>query len=1059
MNAGKRKLKPIFLLLALVFGALVFSVLKLNRTKAGLVEDNKKIMARDTALPTAYFKVEPAYLAKKGGEVSMLATFEGYGGTQQSMNEIAYNWCVDKRPINGIMAGSEDEFYPTTENKYEIKNSYGVLSGGEGVCDVRGIYDPKDWVAWKNDINDTPAKVSGRDRMQAKRIYNLKDPENDKKLEIDGNKLFDEHMKVANTKLWGDLVALGQKFEKEKKDNQKNARIFVDAVQKYWQNRAILSHLGLKSEFRKTLFVTREPAADDDIDEDGLSDSWELKYFGKYAGKKLPVRLPEFPKDFPNFLKEAFEKIVKDNATSIAAINLPDEKNKDKTPQDIYGKFLESVKPEYDVDGDGFFFGDNFGRCLDDYPEMLDKGNAPAEIVKLYNFEACWKSTTGVFWDTFFPGPISEPWQAGVPYAKLSGKGAYDGLEFEMGDGTFTIGEEYVFGTNPVEPDTDNDGVPDEADVTGYNQSSVPLKIQKTDDYTIDVHLYGKTMKGSLAVGPDYAFPKETNNTPYRYWRTDLENQKLKVGGGLNLPTSLIYSPDPVTILNKELVSGQGAGPVKVQAASASEGSYEGSLLYIWYLDGVMLPVQLSEEDAKKEEFKFLSATALKDWRDNTGDQRKYLSGFGRDTLAFGVDFGEEIFKKTHPGKTLSACQSRGVALDVVESGTGRSSHGEINIPIGSVVNFGKPVYVGNVTGENAGLASGVSLDSTESMDQLKDTFLVPRLNLGDDIKKTYKQNPDASQKVEQALSDQNYNLSSFDIDNREIIKGLMGYRLGDVVSVKASLDDTGGCTNAFLKRLNYVWTLDDLRITSKSGVNKRTFETVMSNLPGLTAASSDAANHILKVEVIDPETNNVFARGVKEFRVIQPYIDFEVKGYSKQETPSSANDSPFPKADYQAEPNAKITVTARPKYFRKNTGANGFIYRWRKNGEIVEECDPATGNAKCPVGEEYPSQEVIYPFTKDPGAETEEISLEIETAGSKTGDAVIRENAARKVIVGLARTESTALGGRIAGALFGFVPAYFKNIFNVTFVFGGAVILAILALTLYRGRESKIKS
>lgn len=45
--------------------------------------------------------------------------------------------------------------------------------------------------------------------------------------------------------------------------------------------------------------------------------------------------------------------------------------------------------------------------------------------------------------------------------------------KYVTGDGKFSAGEEYIWGTNPLQYDTDQDGFPDEADVVGVGQSKV----------------------------------------------------------------------------------------------------------------------------------------------------------------------------------------------------------------------------------------------------------------------------------------------------------------------------------------------------------------------------------------------------------------------------------------------------------------------------------------------------------------------------------------------------------------------------------------------------------
>lgn len=63
-----------------------------------------------------------------------------------------------------------------------------------------------------------------------------------------------------------------------------------------------------------------------------------------------------------------------------------------------------------------------------------------------------------------------------------------DSLLLQSGDGSFTNLEEYLWGTDPTEKDTDGDGYPDEADIVGFRQNTMEFPFMKVArKFTADV--------------------------------------------------------------------------------------------------------------------------------------------------------------------------------------------------------------------------------------------------------------------------------------------------------------------------------------------------------------------------------------------------------------------------------------------------------------------------------------------------------------------------------------------------------------------------------------------
>lgn len=148
-----------------------------------------------------------------------------------------------------------------------------------------------------------------------------------------------------------------------------------------------------------------------------------------------------------------------------------------------------------------------------------------------------------------------------------------NGRRFATGDDEFSNLEEYIWGTNPLDADTDDDGYPDEADVAGIGQSSLkylPSKIAGQSE-TVQVD----------AIGETYLLGKDDN----------LVTQIL--GYRVNLPV-LLQQNLGVSLIPSNLGPQLGQA-FQVQAISSGTNTTPGNLEYDWEItnNNTVIPINL----------------------------------------------------------------------------------------------------------------------------------------------------------------------------------------------------------------------------------------------------------------------------------------------------------------------------------------------------------------------------------------------------------------------------------------------------------------------------------
>lgn len=151
---------------------------------------------------------------------------------------------------------------------------------------------------------------------------------------------------------------------------------------------------------------------------------------------------------------------------------------------------------------------------------------------------------------------------------------AKNGKKFVTGDGEFTNLEEYLWGTNPYDADTDDDGYADEADVSGVAQND--LKYLPPDilgqSQTIEVDAMGESMLKGL-------------------------NENLVtaiVGYRVDIPTLLQQNVRVDVISNS--ASPQLGEKFRVQAISSGTTANIGNLQYEWSITSNDVPVGLNTQ-------------------------------------------------------------------------------------------------------------------------------------------------------------------------------------------------------------------------------------------------------------------------------------------------------------------------------------------------------------------------------------------------------------------------------------------------------------------------------
>jgi hypothetical protein len=541
-------------------------------------------------------------------------------------------------------------------------------------------------------------------------------------------------------------------------------------------------------------------------------------------------------------------------------------------------KIFMTRTPNIDEDRDGldddwevrYFAGRRIPGTEDFYPSGEDRAALLAAVKPQddpdkdgFDFETAVPSVFARH--EFKHSPYQEAWTMGVPYAKRN----------RIGDGKFTNLEEFTFGTDPLNSDTDQDGIWDEADVAGREQDRINVRINKDwgGKYKINLHAFGVTQRWRQ----DWRNPKrgweqferaDFPNTNEADGRTISEEGVNIISVGAGLPLNMATASQPSPVYPGEVA--------EVTAEAVQLAQLKGlNLFYRWFLDGIL---QKSDEETKEVRA-----------GEGAGEPQ---SGYGKKTFRFPV--------------TKQACDQHIVTAEVTEKNTGKMNTNNIPITVGFPTVF-KIEVLGNIDLKSE--AAQEINQRTGSRTKVSD-ILLPGDRMRGEI------SPEVGFRQGDAFR--------VTVNNLE-----QGW---------TSLCG-GANFQEFLDDLTFRWNYAGVEQESKSGkgenfsqaefIIKRASRNPRQGSGSPVGSQADTSGDYVNLEI----TNNVgevISRTREDIRVIPPYIDLQVEGADL-----ATSDVSTSQPQYMAAPGANVKVTATLHYLRPSAGIN---YTWERNGQTANE-------------------------------------------------------------------------------------------------------------------------
>ena len=668
--------------------------------------------------------------------------------------------------------------------------------------------------------------------------------------------------------------------------------------------------------------LRRQFGSELDTDNDGMNDEWEMRFFG---GRSI--------------VQEGEE--TEDGEPTV--VNYPLEPR---------AELLALVTPDGDPDFDGWIYNYTDAHYEDD-----DDDRHPSS-----------------------GGNYDNPDALRIPRIGRDGAGNENGI----GDGSWTNYEEFVAGTDPLNPDTDGDGISDGLDWAGNQQDIIPVDVEKDwgDKYSVHVNAFGITQ----------SYKDGETNKDNKYYRVMYPNYNplggnetittegdniISVGTGLAFETAMGYSPAPALA---------GDDSVTITAETTKIGETRGlDLHFKWFVDGEEYVTENDEGGQDSE------------------------AGFGKKSMQFNPSRGP--------------CEYHTVGLEVTETKTRKISYNEMEIRMGFPIEFNKRI-LGNADSNKEGYYDFNERVGTEQ------SWQDLRLDAEDPLLSQV--NPD------------------------------VGYRKGDIVELTVNnitdpttiqCGDEGDTFEDYLNGISYSWNYTRKQQETKSGLgpgyksaifiveeDPRTEEGANGQRAGTLLEQS---NEYAAIEVSD-KSGAVIGRLNEDMVAIAPTINFEISG-AEQGTSEENGETVF-----RAEPGADVTVTADLSYFRPSVG---FEYVWKRNNVIVGELRNSLDTSSS-----YTFQAGIGLDGQPVDISDEMITLEVVNTISSPGDddrvQSISESSDQAATIELI-TESPGGVDVISGALKGFLPSYYRNVFNLAMAAAATCLVVILALGFTGGTQT----
>ncbi|MEW6407560.1 MAG: hypothetical protein AB1465_02610 [Patescibacteria group bacterium] len=614
---------------------------------------------------------------------------------------------------------------------------------------------------------------------------------------------------------------------------------------------------------------------------------------------------------------------------------------------------LKMVTPTGDFDNDGWEFP--YTDAHGEWEETTFIGIA-AQVIKHSEYSM-----------------FKSPWMMGVPYAK-------DNI---TGDNKFTNFEEYTFGTDPLESDTDSDGINDEADVAGLTQKILTLRINKNEGDVYDVVLY------AFGVTQRWQMDRDNSKRQWeKYFRADFPNRRTD--DDYNDYKGLAVSTEGANRF--QVKSGL---PKQIQAGYSPYPAYRGGEIEV-----KTEVVALSE---KKENYTF-------NWFRNgkQDDNEKNQSGLNKNVYKF---------KPDNP----ALCQEV-IGVEVIDETTKKMDYQEIEIPLGLDFQFTKEI-LGNVS-------FGAKNEEISDFNSKQITSSDPK----------YLNHQELFFGNDPYLAEVNKNNLGF--RKGDLIKvGIEGLRNNYNSSCYNDLS-----FEEFENNLSYNWQVNGIKLKGRSGRGKNFSEIkyILTGEPRIEVKNPESSDSVLQqgqeafnLEVED-NGGNIIARTTEQLQVIPPYIEFAVEGAEKKSSQCEGCEGSG--AFYQASEGKKMKVNAHLYNFRPSR--DRFEYIWTRNNKEVAREKVVTNQATYEFKVGYDENGEKNNVSKE-----EISLKVVNKVNSEDFDVTELEEGENNITVEIAERAKEATSSSVGGALGKLVPSYYKNLFNIVFIPTVILLLAIFGV------------
>lgn len=903
------------------------------------------IIALASDCPRVSYDIIPGVVVPNK-EFSLMARSTDFSPEEEDMKQMVYQWCLDGVYLGTINANGavSDKIAGISGNRYIQNDKYGDIRGEfSGVCNPNGaVGGPLQYFSWSK-----KNRHNFRNEWSAKCVH------------------------------FGDIVYCNQDNYNTLAGHGKiedNETIFKDDVAYFVIQ---VGDIEYEDFIPPDRIIVREPKVDSD--NDGLDDNWEIKYF---KGRKINIHKIErvcrlVDPEGSDEEGDVEEPVEEEDAEEPAE----DEVVEGTTEEGEEGEVVCEIVESGEEDEPNYFY-----LPSDDDARVLSLVR-PDRVISPDNPEIYSNDPDKDGWEYPYTDDdeYNESWKIGAPFIKSS---TSDMIADPAKKDQYNIYREYIIGTDPLNSDTDGDGIPDMKDFVGLQQNNVhviPKTLDYGDELSTMLRVFG--IRGQFRnedEGEKYA----VSTYPIRegtmisgesieecgFDPTPEDENSIEVGMGLPLKVGWGIRPSPIRAGSPDDVV------VTVEAVKGTQVSGL-ELAYRWFRD-------INDKSVLQE--------------GESGDGKQYLS-FVTDK----EPCGEEI-----------------IGLEIIDE-TDKMTFQEITIPVGINTSFDATV-IGNVDPTNSDIVDfnqHIGADIGDYSDPSTFDFLIDGVDPFKDF-------------INSETSNQGFR--KWDLVQLEV--GNIESSWGDACTSKY-----GGNYDVVEGDTKHLWNFKRREQTRQSGKGRQ-YSKAYFILKGdarqiLEESGGDDENSQVydgtdwvNYELID-SNNEVLARESMSFPLIGPSVITDVEGASIETSEEDTDD-----VQYYANYGDEITVNAGWRYFRPS---RGFETRWIRNDVPV-----GGGNASGDTTDSTFSFIAGYNSAGNKiNSAKDKIKLEVDSVVNVSGGAEEIEKTEKTIVINLQEEDDSFVDTALGGALRNLIPSYYRNIFNlfmVSCIAGGALLFAL---------------